>query len=260
MTVYYPSFFIFMDDLKLIKERFLELSERAVQRYLPISTDFLTLFEQTVLKELKISCLYKLYGGTELSERKICVFYPEDYDENKIMPPAEFIKISPKNDKFAEKKTHRDFLGTILNLGIKREMIGDIYLTKDNKSAFVYVHNKMTEYICSNLNRIGNVAFFAVKSDRVDNCKMNFKIKLFTFASKRVDLIIADIFNISRNNSKRLFSEDKIFINGRLCKRAEKLLEKDDIISVRGFGKFKIKDEKGISKKGKIKLEIEEFV
>lgn len=249
-----------MDDLRLIKERFSELSERAVNKNFPVSTYFLNLFEQNILEELRLYSAYKMFGGTEYSERKMCVFYPENYDENNIFPQAEFVSIYPKNEKFAKAQTHRDFLGAILNLGIDRKMIGDIYLTNDGKSAFVYVHNKMTEYICSNLNRVGNNVVYAVKGEYEEILDIKFDIKSLTLVSKRADLTVADVFNISRSKSKELFSDEKIFINGRLCIRAEKELEKDDVVSVRGFGKFKIKGYIGISKKGKIKLEIAKFI
>lgn len=249
-----------MNDFKFIKERFLELSGRAVHMCSPISTDFLTLFEQNILAEIKLPCCYKLYGGTEYAERKLCVFYPYEYAEESLFSPAVFIEISPKNKKFAEMQSHRDFLGAILNLGIKREMIGDIYLSNDRKTAFVYIMNKMTEYICDNLNRVGHNAVCVVKAEYKSVPTIPFDIKLLTVISKRADLIVADIFNLSRGVSKKLFSDEKIFINGRLCIRAEKLIEINDVVSVRGFGKFKINEEKGTSKKGKIKLEIAKFI
>ena len=65
-------------------------------------------------------------GGNVYAERKIVVFKPiEVYYEEDV--PITLLKIEPLNKKYADTLNHRDYLGAILNLGIDRSKIGDIF-------------------------------------------------------------------------------------------------------------------------------------
>lgn len=105
----------------MIEKRFNELYNRASQAYCPVYSDFLNLDEQNILALTALPCV--LYGGYDTAERVVAAFgdnaEPDGF-------PITCIQIKPSNPKFADKLTHRDFLGGLMNLGIKRELLGDI--------------------------------------------------------------------------------------------------------------------------------------
>ena len=114
--------------MDFIQKRFEELSSRAANRYYTTFSDFLNMEEQSELLALRLNSPFRLYGGYDGAERCIAAFGDEC---NECQFPISFIKIEPSSKKFADKLTHRDFLGSLMGLGIKRETLGDIII-KDN--------------------------------------------------------------------------------------------------------------------------------
>lgn len=119
------------NDENKLKKRFAELSLRAVEQRRTVSSDFLTLDEQSTLASAQLFSRVYLYGGYPLAERRAALFGEKSEEEKAAECDFVWVKISPVAKKFADELTHRDFLGTLMGLGIKRETIGDI-LTDDN--------------------------------------------------------------------------------------------------------------------------------
>ena len=90
-------------------------------------------------------------GGYHGAERQMIAFYPTDLGFYWEYPIC-CLKIEPKAVKFSEALTHRDYLGTILGLGVERSVIGDI-LVKEH-GAWVFCHNKIADFIMKNLCRV----------------------------------------------------------------------------------------------------------
>lgn len=160
-------------------------------------TDFLTLNEQEFLKELSLrNDVFITFQGDDSFERKIAsISLNEDIEDF----PSSVLRISG-NFKF-EKVTHRDYLGSILGLGIKREKIGDINVYEDG--AEVLVHNDILDYIIFNLNSIKHTTVKAFEIDFKDMKRKSqkFEEKNVNVASLRFDAILSSVFNISRTKS-----------------------------------------------------------
>ena len=124
-------------DDRLICNRIMEAADNCYNRDIPVETDFLDLYKQTlfcsIIKDLP-PVSYKVMGGYDLAERKVIQFLP--YEEYPADLPYTVLKIVPVQAKFSEKLTHRDYLGAILNLGIVREKIGDIVINDDSVLLF----------------------------------------------------------------------------------------------------------------------------
>ena len=99
----------------MIEKRFEELNERAYERGYNTFSDFLNMEEQSVLKSTFIPCV--LFGGYSMAERVVAGF-GEDLNDEKF--PIVCVCAKPLIQKFADELTHRDFLGALMNLGIKR--------------------------------------------------------------------------------------------------------------------------------------------
>ena len=117
----------------LLIKRFKELENRSYNRGVYEYSDFLNMYEQDLLFK-NINTSFSLFGGYENAERQIAVFGNEEEFGYSPSYPIVCILVSPLMQKFADDLTHRDFLGSVLGLGIKRETIGDIIIKNNTGS------------------------------------------------------------------------------------------------------------------------------
>lgn len=245
------------DDLFLIN-RIKELANNAFYKNIQTNTVFLNLYEQTVFNST-ISSLPNInifqIGGYDMAERKIVCFLPyyEDNIDNSILS---YIKIEPVNMKFSKKLSHRDFLGSLMNIGIERHMIGDI-ICKDN-IAYIIALSSVKDIIIESIEYVSNTK---VKSKIIDKDELilnnNFKNTDVNVASLRLDAIIAAVYNISRTKVTEYFQENKVFLNSSFTTNKSYFIHENDIISVRGFGKFRFNSQSKITKKGRLIVNID---
>ena len=244
-----------MDDkeTQFLINRIKDLSNRAYHKDMVTHTAFLNLYEQSIFQSVSNSLLvnYILIGGYEYAERKLVCFFSSKCDEIKEEYYISLICIDNKNPKFATELTHRDYLGALMNICIERHTIGDICIS-DSK-AYVYVLKTAVGIILSSLEQVGhnkvkvyeenfyNIEFFS-----------NLQEKIINIASNRLDSIISSVYNISRSKSNIYIDADRVFINSKLVKTHSLSLKADDIVSVRGLGRFIYKDVKKTSRKGRL--------
>ena len=134
------------DEREILRNRFIELSKKSHGSGVFLFSDFLGLAEQSVLQGVARElggAKYTLYGGAPCAERVMVRFGDPDELFYEIPFPIITLKIEPKSVKFAEKLTHRDFLGALLNLGIERSVLGDI-IVRDS-SAFVFAKEEIAK-------------------------------------------------------------------------------------------------------------------
>lgn len=238
------------DNELMLSKRFLELGNMAYQRGIPLFSDFLTLNEQNILNQVLLKmppiCV-KAVGGYNLAERKIAAFYPDDNFFG--YSPIICLAIKPLNKKFAEELNHRDYLGALVNLGIDRAVLGDIILGEN--AAYVFCHEKISGFIISELSRIRHTAVMAEISEFNEETSIKTEEITGSISSIRIDSILSLVTNMSRSKAITYIEEAKVFVNGKLITTNSYNLKENDIISVRGVGKFQYKEVSGISKKGR---------
>lgn len=212
-------------------------------------TDFLDLYQQKtldrILKTLKVNFLFD--GGYQEAERKVLVIFPESKSEMDLLP-IKILNIT-YNGKMFKDITHRDVLGAVMSLGIKREKIGDIILCEDNCQ--MIVHNDISNFIICNLEKIKNTNV-NIKLD--DNKEIRFAeqriIEITGFVpSLRLDCIIEEGFKIPRSEASQLIKDKKVFVNWELISKSSFELQSDDTISVRGMGRLVFEGISGTTKK-----------
>lgn len=235
------------------KQRLKELADRSYNQGKYTFTDFMSLAEQSVYYECERELLYAhpaLFGGCDIAERKMIRFGSEEEAGYVQDFPIAAIRIRPIMNKFSDELNHRDFLGAIMNLGIKREMLGDIFV-KGNE-ACVFCKDGLAGFISENLTRIKHTSVMASVTDDVsDITRPVLEDKVIQVSSVRIDAVISRVYNLSRQEALNLFPGGLVFLNGRECTENSRLLKADDIVSVRGKGKFEFSRETGLSKKGK---------
>ncbi len=240
------------DETQILRNRFKELSNRSHNRGIYTYSDFLNMHEQTLLhQELKYG--FTLYGGYEDAERKIACFGNEDDFGYAPEMPISILIIAPLSEKFSDDLTHRDFLGSILGLGIKRETLGDIII-KGNKGYLICL-NSIAQYIIDNLTKVRHTSVYCELCDTLPSDALPQPTeKTVIVSSLRLDGIISAVYNISRSKSSALIDGERVFINGKLTTNNAVPLKENDIISVRGQGRFRFKEISGDTRKGRIRI------
>ena len=245
-------------DRETIK-RFEELAFRAGQSGVYTYTGFHSAETAALAYDVAGDREIMLWGGVDNCERVVVRFGdPEKllYEEKF---PISILCVRPKQEKYADKLTHRDFLGAILNLGIERDVVGDILV--DNSSAYFFVLEEMAEYICSNLERVKHTSVRCGIVEVVpENCLPKLSEEVITVSSPRLDAIIAKVYHLSRGEAKALFDAEKITVNGRICKNPETVLKADSKVSARGYGKLEYRGEEYVTKKGKTGITIWRYI
>ncbi len=197
------------------------------------STSFLDPREIFEYQNLYENVSHYLDGGYEEAERKILVIGKEEKDEkDDYLAILEII--SNKN------LSHREVLGSILGIGIKREVVGDIII-KEN-IANVFLLKDIFKYVIQNLERIGREK---VKVSKINRSQMieyidNTKEINVTLASLRLDSAISACYGVSRELSSELIKNAKVNLNYKEVVNSSKAIKQGDLISVRGYGRFEI--------------------
>lgn len=245
------------EDEKIIISKVYDKYLKTLKDFETTYTDFLNpsvLSKVTKIFKFDTDVQMEIDAGTKsnLSERYIVVFINKNLGSDEFLTPLTLCKIS-YNSKFGKELQHKDFLGALIGLGIKREKMGDISIFEDY--ALVTLYKDMISYILNNLDYVGRTK---VKTEELDISEQNLpkvdkekKSKLITVASLRLDTIVSGAFNLSRNNASKLIKSEKVFINWEMCNNISKELKNDDIVTARGYGRIKIENLKGKSKKGK---------
>ena len=236
---------------QLFKKRIQELAVLAYERDIPVHTDFLTLNEQAVFQSVSATLppvKVVFAGGSPMSERKVLCFLPSYMDL-----PFSCLRIQPVSPRFAEALTHRDYLGSIMGLGIERSLIGDIIL-KDG-GAFVFVMQRMAAYLCGQLT--------AVRKTSV-TCSLWEQEGAFpepelepmegTVSSVRLDAVTAFCGRMSRAKAASFIEGEKVSVNGRICTSVSRNVKEGEVLSLRGIGKFRFEQSGAPTKKGRLPL------
>ena len=199
------------------------------------------------------------FGGTEDCERVMVRFGDPAVIGYEETFPIRVLRIVPVSRKFAEKLTHRDFLGALMNLGLERDIFGDIIVREE--AAYVFCAERMAAYICEELRQVRHTA---VRCDMPAVCPEDarpaLKEEQIIAASERLDMLIAKVWHLSRTKAKELFAAGAVQVGGRLCEKESAVPQTGDRISVRGFGKFRYLGRTGVTKKGSLVLKIEKYV
>jgi len=251
-----------LDEIALLQKRFEELCRQSYQGGIYTFSDFLSLAEQDVFYKMEKELAYAkpcLFGGAEGCERRMIRFGSEDELGYSCDYPIRLIKASAKDPKFSDGFSHRDLLGALMNLGIKRQMLGDIAI--DGKDGFIFCHEKIADFILSELKKAKHtVLTLSLYEGEVGDVIFKKEPGQVQCASLRLDCVVAKVWELSRSEAQELIATGKVFLGGMQCLDNSYELKEEQVVSVRGYGKFIYKNVLSLSKKGKLNLLIERYV
>lgn len=250
-----------MNDETLLKRKLTDLANKAYRQSIYTYTGFLSISELDIyyrtLHELSFISS-EAFGGNDSCERRIIRFgsleefgYTEPY-------PIVCLKISPLIYKFADTLSHRDFLGAVLNLGIERSLIGDIIIRENTGYMFCMSH--ISNFIIDNLVKIKHTNVKCEVTTLTDsNLTPSLEDIELICASARIDAVTASITKLSRSKAAELFRSQKVFVNGKCMENNSYMLKDNDILVIRGTGKFIFKGCGNETKKGRVYVKLKKY-
>ncbi|MBK4775034.1 RNA-binding protein [Streptococcus rubneri] len=241
-------------------DRALELIARVEERYSFELTSFLNPHQIDILRQIGAHHGLQVFSSAKIlpSEYARAILAPSYY----ILEEADF-EISLLEVTYPAKfytLTHSQVLGTVLHqLGIERKSFGDI-LMGDGK-VHLFVEQRFSSYFQNNLKKIAKVS---VKVREVDYSKRlmveeKSKFKDLLVTSIRLDKLVAATFQLSRSVASQLIQAGQVKVNYTTIDNPSRVIQLEDLISVRKYGRFKMVSENGLSKNGKHKLTVEVF-
>jgi len=222
------------------QKRYLDLSSQSYRNNIFTFTHFcgegeLSDFYDEIKEAGKVH--YELYGGHANADRLIVRFGDPDELGYDLAWPIVLLEINPINRKFAEELSHRDYLGSLMNIGIDRSMLGDIVVHEGG--AFVFVHESIAEHVIHELTRVRHTTMtVSVRDELPVEMERKYETKQLQVASERIDVIVAKFAGLSRTEAAQYFHDRKIFVDGKVMENYSHQLKCESVVSVRGHGKF----------------------
>lgn len=224
----------------------------------PVSTNYF--FSPQIWKNLNnilpnFNLKLSLIGLQEECEKKLIIFSPSDYNDE-IEKNIILFKICGKN-KFKNLE-HKDFLGTIMSIGIKRETLGDIFVK--NNTAYSITTEKIYNILKKEISHVNKIPVIFSECTESNIPNLEFKTINETISSLRLDNFVSSILKISRNIAVSLIENGEVFLNYQIQKDKSKYIKEKDIITIRKKGKFIFSKIFGETKKGNLKISVKQYI
>ncbi len=197
---------------------------------------------------------YSLFGGFSEADRVMLCCEPDWCEE------IEF-PIVPLTATFREQDilTHRDILGALMGLGIKRESVGDILVEKGR--AVFFISEDIKKFVLTQFTMAGRVGLKLSVGVTLPLPALSQKVSFReTVSSCRLDCIVSALIKCSRNKAAELISEGLVSINSAMCSKPTRTIVSGDRITVRGKGKFTVDACDDVSRKGRTVLEYSKYM
>jgi RNA-binding protein YlmH len=249
---------------RILASRILDQAELSLKRAAPVGTDFLDPHELEVAKDLLRfvpEVKFLVFGAYRKAERQRIVLTPAFYLTESVEPPLAFFSVRTLPGKVGEAVFgHRDVLGSLLGLGLKREKIGDIIIAEDEVQ--IIVAEEIGDFVQTHLERVGSAR---VQVDRIDPEQLNTppeRIKEIktTVASLRLDAVAGLGFGVSRTRMAREIKAEKVKVNWRLTANPDYQVKVGDVLSIKGRGRVVVAETTGLSKKGRTGIVLKRLI
>lgn len=191
-------------------------------------------------------CLF--WGGYEQAERTVFGVFPSFMEPDTALFPLVALECTYRETATL---SHRDFLGTILAHGIKREKIGDI-VCQTGKTV-LFADEDIAPFLCEQITKVGGegVTFTVGLSTPLDVTRTYKEIRM-TVASKRLDNVVKALTGLAREKAAGLITGGMVSLCHQPCETVSKPVTEGDIVSVRGYGRFRITSLSDVTKKERI--------
>ena len=245
-----------MDNEKLLKSKISDIKRLSEKYSTPRFSDFLDEAEAETVRMERLDFGGVFFGGYDSAKRKVLGFFPDWYETEISDFPITVVEIIKKGDK---NLSHRDYLGTVLGLGLERRKIGDIIVTK--KGAYIFAISDVASLVLG----LEKVSSCGVKTRTVDFSDLEipeseFKVLETVAASMRLDSILSGTLNMSRKNTGDFIKSGRCMVNHRTVERNDFTLKEGDTLSLRGFGRYEVMSVGGETRSGRLHIKIKKYI
>lgn len=199
---------------------------------------------------------FSLCGISKECEKNMIAVKPKDFPREELYFPVKYFKVTNKS-KFKDLE-HKHYLGTIMSLGIKRELMGDLIVEGD--SCYGVISDEIFEFLVDNLKEVGRNPVIVKEVSKEEVPELKFEELVDSISSVRLDNIVSVMINNSRSKGLELIESGDVSINYVVDKEKNSIVKEGDIITIRKKGKFIFEKILGENKKGKIRVLIKKFI
>ena len=243
-------------DSKHFDARVSDMFTLAQRTCMPRFLGFLTESEQSQAIKILSSdnAKFKIWGGYEQAQRVMLACLPDWCDEPEY--PISALTFRFRN---CDSLTHRDFLGSLMALGITRESVGDILVEQGR--AVLFISSDIADFVKSQLEKVGRVGV-DIENGFSEPLPQQGVLTAFsdTVASMRLDCVVSALINSSRKSALELIEGGMVSICSVVCEKSARIVKSGENVTVRGKGKFFIDSADEFSKKGRIILKYSKYV
>lgn len=261
-------------DDKLLLARLDDKARQCSENSMITNSDFLDIHSRSLAAEMRLNypdVRMIFYGVFEGAERCVAVFLPEYieaqntdelaayFEENPDDNPLTVIEV--EKDRFSPDLSHRDYLGSLMGLGIRRELTGDINVEKSGCKMAVI--SKIAHFIIENMDKAGRGTLKAKiipAKQACDGAKSVGVADSFTVSSMRLDSVVKNAFRVSRTEAANAVEGGTVYVNDVECLKPDKKISAGDKVVFRRKGRIIVNDCSSLSKKGRVIVEITRFV
>ena len=244
---------------RLLLARVLDKYEQMDRRNIPTATPFFTQAEQAAVQALLnaagIRSGYVWNGGYPQAERKLLQFLPDWCEEDGSVLTA--LRARCRGD---EEPNHRDFLGSLMALGLTREKFGDLLVSPGRCDLIAAAD--AAPFLIQNWDSAGRAR---LQGEEIPLCDLEIPVQQVkeirdTVASLRLDAVAAGGFSMSRTRAAELIAAGRVQVNHLDCGKGDRLVAEGDVITVRGLGKCLVAQVGGRSKKGRTMIVLHRYL
>lgn len=248
----------FRPDERDFLNQIMDMIATATSQYRPVLSNFLNprqrfIAETLVNRETELK--FRTWGGYPDAEMQRLLVYPDYYQPElsdfrirnfQINYPTKFVELH-----------HRQILGTLMGSGLTRESFGDIL--NDGLVWQIIVTDEIGQFVSQQLTRIGriNAKFTEIDDMSLIHPHDDWEDDQVTVPSLRLDAVVANVFNYSRNRAKETIEHGLVRVNWEEIDRPDYQLAIHDLVSVRHGGQIKLIQTNGKNRKDNLRLEIQ---
>ena len=248
---------------RLLLRRVLDQAVAAERKCVPCRTHFLSPREAALSGQL-IAALgqpsHRFDGGYPSAERQVCVFLPDWLEPEDCLPEEVGITALRATWYQGESLSHRDLLGALMGLGVRREMVGDLLAAEHSCDCLLLP--EVVPFLLQNLTQAGRsrLRVAQIGLDEIVVPAVARKIIRDTVSSLRLDAVAASGFGTSRAKMAEAISSGRVTLNYLECTRPDHPVAQGDGIACRGMGKCRLTAVGGRSRKGRVNITLERYI
>ena len=246
------------EEEKLFCARVEDMIARCEKKYTPQFTHFLDERQALIARQVLARSGWQdhlFYGGYPDAERTLLGVFPPYTDPDEAAFPLQPVTVTFRG---ADNLSHRDFLGALMGLQLKRETVGDILVEQGR--AVIFFTKTVAPLVLSELTKVGSAGVKLSDAPLTElPAPREMQSISGTVSSMRLDCVASLVTKLSREKAAQLIRAGLVQLDFVTCQQVDRTVKEGDRLSIRGYGKYIVGGDDGLSKKGRIRLTVQKY-